>query len=274
MTILSNYSETTYSCNGVTKTFTIPWKFFDDEISIYKNKSFSYYTKGEDYTIINNGDGGEVTFNEAPAAGSYITITRAIPLYQLIKFLEGEDFPAEDYEYALDRIYMAIQELSQKIKRCWEIAPGEEEPSQTLENYLYHNSQESFVWDSSIEYRKNQIIQYGDSSYICKAETSKGENPISSSNWQQIARSTIYDIITQGNDITAEGELRYYPVSTWGGLTTGDTYFKMNLLSGSIVPTINAATGKLTVPGGITDVYNKSEIDNMIGDIETALSEV
>lgn len=63
------------------------------------------YEKGVDYTIegAGNPQGGEIVFKAAPPAGEYITITRDVVLNQMVKFIEGENFPASDYEYSLDR---------------------------------------------------------------------------------------------------------------------------------------------------------------------------
>lgn len=111
MTVQADYNIQTYEGNGETKTFTVPFKFFDEEIAVYKGKTFNTYQKGEDYKVENNGNGGEIVFEEAPKSGDFVTIVRSIPLNQLVTFIEGEDFPAHDYEYSLDRIVMALQEM-------------------------------------------------------------------------------------------------------------------------------------------------------------------
>jgi len=69
-------------------------------------------------------DGGSIEFAAAPAEGMIITIVRSVVLNQLVRFIEGENFPAADYEYSLDHIVMALQELYQKNARCLQMPPS------------------------------------------------------------------------------------------------------------------------------------------------------
>lgn len=252
MTILSNYSEKTYSCNGITKTFTIPWKFFDDEIMIYKNKSFSTYVKDEDYTIINNGDGGEVTFKEAPAKDTFITITRGIPLYQLIKFLEGEDFPAEDYEYSLDRIYMALQDFYARLERCVTIVPGGETFEEVFSSFLRLNyqAQGQTYWREDYEYSAMELTRYNGYWWISLYNKNKGNTPgDESSYWSKFSIYDSYSTSELDNLLRAKAD-------------------SIN------VYTKDESDDLFGLKADKSNVYSKSEIDNMIGDIETRLSEV
>lgn len=106
MTVTSEECKVTYIGNGTTKQFSIPFVFFNDEISVLVN---GFTPQG--YSIVQNSlYMGYVSFTEAPADGDKISISRAVPLTQNTRFIEGENFPAEDYENSLDRIYMALQE--------------------------------------------------------------------------------------------------------------------------------------------------------------------
>ena len=69
--------------------------------------------EGTDYTLEGSGNpnGGAVVFAVAPEEGKVITIMRQVDLTQLITFMEGEKFPASDYEHGLDKITMALQQL-------------------------------------------------------------------------------------------------------------------------------------------------------------------
>ena len=134
MTVAADYDILTYEGNGVTKKFTIPFKFFDEEIAVYKDKTYETYEKDVDYTIVNNGNGGEITFTSAPESGHSVTIVRSVPLNQLVTFIEGEDFPAADYEYSLDRIVMALQEMWGDLKKV-AIPPAAISVKDFIENY-------------------------------------------------------------------------------------------------------------------------------------------
>lgn len=106
MTITSEVCKVTYIGNGTTKEFSVPFKFFDNELSVSLNGE-----ETSDYSITQNSSlTGSISFTEAPNSGVYVSIARAVPLTQNTRFIEGEDFPAKDYENSLDRIYMALQE--------------------------------------------------------------------------------------------------------------------------------------------------------------------
>ncbi len=130
MTIISEVCEATYTGDGKTKVFAVPFKFFDDEIAVYRNLSSERYTKGTDYTVSGGGmpNGGEIAFVSAPADETRIIIVREVKLRQLVTFLEGEDFPASDYEYSLDKVFMALQEFQEKLRRAYIAPPGNANP--------------------------------------------------------------------------------------------------------------------------------------------------
>lgn len=124
MTISANYKPIEYIGNGVARNFVPPFKFFDNEIVVTINGNI---TKA--YEILN----GTVIFNTAPADGAVIVFKRNVPLSQDVTFIEGENFPANDFEYSLDRIYMALQELKYKIDSSGSVAELTEQV-ETIEN--------------------------------------------------------------------------------------------------------------------------------------------
>ncbi len=92
MTVSSTYAVKTYVGNGNTTTFAVPYKFMNDEIEVYKNKSRMTYKKGVDYTVAGNGESGKgsIEFVTAPPEGEYVTVVRSMALNQLVKFMNGE----------------------------------------------------------------------------------------------------------------------------------------------------------------------------------------
>lgn len=110
MTLSVSYKPVVYEANGQTISFSVPWKFFGNEIEV-KDESGEFYDSNS-FAIYPSDLGGSVVFTTAPARGKKVIISRKIPLSQSVKFLEGEKFPAKDFEYAVDRLYMALQELS------------------------------------------------------------------------------------------------------------------------------------------------------------------
>lgn len=124
MTVESQTSKTVYIADGTATTFTVPFYFFNKEIAVYADNTL--LSEGTDYTVQGSGDasGGEITFAVAPVAETVITIVRDVELKQLVKFMEGENFPATDYEKSLDRIIMSLQQLRDKVAECVSIPKG------------------------------------------------------------------------------------------------------------------------------------------------------
>lgn len=116
MTIQQGTAKAVYIADGKTTDFVVPFRFFDNHLAVYKNDDLcSEYM----YEIYGAGhlSGGFIAFATPPEKASRITITRRVPLNQEIVFIEGEDFPARDYEYALDKIVMALQEMKEHLER-------------------------------------------------------------------------------------------------------------------------------------------------------------
>lgn len=120
MTIQSETSKVVYIGDGITNEFPVPFYFFANQISVYQNLSDTPLEEGTDYTIINPEglNRGIVEFINIPDVGDTITITRNVELKQLITFLEGENFPAIDFEHALDKLTMGLQQLQECMSRA------------------------------------------------------------------------------------------------------------------------------------------------------------
>jgi hypothetical protein len=120
MTIQTETNKVVYVMDGTSSTLTIPFYFFDKQIAVYKNDSTIPLVCDVDYTITNqpNYQGGEISFIKPIEKGATITIKRNVELTQLVKFIEGEKFPAQDFEYSLDKMIMALQQLKEEVSRA------------------------------------------------------------------------------------------------------------------------------------------------------------
>ena len=120
MTIQTETNKVVYVMDGATSSLTIPFYFFDKQIAVYKNDSATPLVCDVDYTITNNPNyqGGEITFAKAIEEGATITIKRDVELTQLVKFIEGGRFPAQDFEYSLDKMIMALQQIKEEVSRA------------------------------------------------------------------------------------------------------------------------------------------------------------
>jgi hypothetical protein len=123
MTVSSAVSRMDYIGNGALATY--PFTF-----EIYINTDLKVYVAGVlktvdvHYTIpvagINNPAGGNVVFvvGSIPVLNAAIAIILDLPLTQLINYVEGDKFPAETHEKALDRqvkIAQAFKEVSKTV---------------------------------------------------------------------------------------------------------------------------------------------------------------
>ncbi len=123
MTIQKETSKVVYIADGIASSFVVPFYFFNEDIAVYLNNSDIPLTENIDYTISNKSEttGKEVVFTIPPKSQTIITIVRNVPLNQLTTFIEGEKFPAIDYENSLDKIVMSLQMLKEISERAIKI---------------------------------------------------------------------------------------------------------------------------------------------------------
>jgi len=124
MTVESQTSKTVYIADGTATEYTVPFYFFNKEIAVYADNIL--LSEGTDYTVQGSGEAssGEIIFTDAPKINTVITIVRDVELKQLVKFMEGENFPATDYEKSLDKIIMSLQQLRDKVAECISLPKG------------------------------------------------------------------------------------------------------------------------------------------------------
>ena len=118
MTIYSEQNKVTYISDGQSSSFIVPFNFIDDNISVILNQK--KLEKDIEYTInkTSKNSNGEVDIKTSLTKGDTIIITRNTKLTQEVTFIEGENFPADDFELSLDKIVMSLQDLKESITRC------------------------------------------------------------------------------------------------------------------------------------------------------------
>lgn len=120
MTVSSDFTDKVYQINGTSTVF--PWAqeldtqygslVVTEETNSTDKEVVQTFVEGEDYNVVNK----DVVFVTAPTdTDHYIRITRNTYRGQPVKFNEGEDFPAEDYEKSLDRFAMSQQEQDKAL---------------------------------------------------------------------------------------------------------------------------------------------------------------
>ena len=112
MTVSNTYDRQSYVASGEASSFA--WlSDYDDNFGTLvvteldaHGEVIKTYVEGQDYYIRNK----RVYFYETPVQGTIIGLDRHTYRGQEVTFIEGEDFPAKDYETSLDRLFMIEQE--------------------------------------------------------------------------------------------------------------------------------------------------------------------
>lgn len=197
MTINSDLSRARYVGNGVTATFSIPFPYLTNndgtaQVAVHIGDSDIPLIEGKDYTVKGFGkysdtetdedllsyetryERGEFTLAEAPDLGKPVAVIRSIPQTQGVVFVEGEKFPAQDFENALDKLTMEVQELKENLERAVMFPPASDiDP--------FHAREE--IMESALE-AKNAAVEAKKSENIAKASMDEAigaaENAIAS----------------------------------------------------------------------------------------------
>lgn len=99
-----------YVADGDDTNFSFPFPIFaSEDLKVYLNGA----TQVSGFTVSGAGqtNGGSVTFDSAPGAGTIVTLERDLPLERLTDFLEGGDFSAQAINTELDFLIAALQQV-------------------------------------------------------------------------------------------------------------------------------------------------------------------
>jgi hypothetical protein len=113
-----------YACDGVTKTFAVPWYFLaDTDLKVYtRNKTSGVQlllTLDSDYSVSGAGNeaGGSITLGLAPTSAVELAILRNENIEQPTHFVENDAFPATSAELGLDRLAMFAALAKDRLSR-------------------------------------------------------------------------------------------------------------------------------------------------------------
>ena len=230
MTVSSTTARVSYSGNGSTTAFSVPFYFLDQaHLKVVLRSSTGSETVqvlSTNYTVSGAGNpaGGTVTMGIAPASGQTLVILRNAPLTQLVDYQPNDPFPAETHERALDQLTMESQQLNEAIGRSIKLSStntmtsteftvgatarankvlsfdssGELSVAQELGTYRGN-------WAASTAYAVRDLIKDTTNAniYIClTAHTSTGSQPIST-NADSAKWALIVDAATATSSATA-----------------------------------------------------------------------
>jgi hypothetical protein len=146
MTISSETMRAELTGNGSNDTF--PFTFLildDDDLEVYVAGVLQ--TKTTHYTIpaagVGQDSGGNVVFEAdfIPADQASVVLLRQVSILQSTDYVEGDDFPANTHERALDKLTMIAQQLNEMLERCvqlskWSTYDGLTLPDPEASQYL------------------------------------------------------------------------------------------------------------------------------------------
>ena len=123
MTVSSTEPRITYTGNGSTTTFAVPFTFdsnTDLEVNVITSstRDVVLQTLNTDYTV----SGTDVVMTSAPSAGQTLVITLGLTFEQSTDYIANDPFPAETHENALDELAKQLKELKEDIDyRCFKL---------------------------------------------------------------------------------------------------------------------------------------------------------
>jgi hypothetical protein len=128
MTVSSDTSRVSYSGDGSTVTFAVPFYFLNDSDLLVVHRDAdgveTTWTLNTQYTVSGAGDsaGGSITAKTTPtdytpAASESVVILRDMEITQETDYVENDAFTAEAHERALDKLTMINQQQTEELAR-------------------------------------------------------------------------------------------------------------------------------------------------------------
>lgn len=122
MTVNTATSTASYTGNGTTQVFPVPFYFLvDTDIKVSKKLAATgettVLTLNSDYTLSGAGNnlGGTLTMLVAPANFDQVYVERNVSAVQQTAYPENNKFPSASHEKALDRLTMLCQQFLAKL---------------------------------------------------------------------------------------------------------------------------------------------------------------
>jgi len=150
MTVTTDISSAgPYDGDGITSAFLVGFPFLDQTyLKVYENDTL--LTLGVDYTVTGAGQQtGQVILTSPLAVGHTLTIIRDVPATQLTDYVQGDAFPAESHEKALDKLTMLLQQLNRSQGNALQYPESDPQTGATIPNAVA---------------RKNKLLGFGDES--------------------------------------------------------------------------------------------------------------
>ena len=124
MTVSTTASRAEYAGNGVTTVFPVPFRFLENShvyaVLVSATGVETPWYIGSDYTLTgaDNDAGGTLTAIVPPPITTVLVIYRMVPMTQETDYINGDPFPAESHERALDKLTMIAQQSTELLSRA------------------------------------------------------------------------------------------------------------------------------------------------------------
>lgn len=135
MTVSNQQVRVSYSGDGTSTIFAIPWPFYlDTDITVFLGNApqpngYSI-TGGEDAN--GNPQTGNVIFASAPASGVIAQFILDVPLTQLVELVDGTSFPSSTLNQVNDRAVQALLRVQDILSRSIVAPDGDILPGMSL----------------------------------------------------------------------------------------------------------------------------------------------
>ena len=123
MTVNTTSNRVSYAGGSGATQYPFSFKIFmDTDLAVIDRDADgaeSDWILNTDYTVTGAGNdsGGNVVAVTPPDSGHTLVILRQVPLTQLTDYQEGDAFPAETHEDALDKLTMIAQQIDEELGR-------------------------------------------------------------------------------------------------------------------------------------------------------------
>jgi len=120
--ITTDTNKVIYVSDGTTTEYDFSFTVYNSsDVKVYVtdlNGNVSQLPE-TDYTVALNSDyTGKITLTNPQPANCKIAIVREVDLTQETHYIEGDPFPAQSHERALDKLTMITQQLKEKVDRA------------------------------------------------------------------------------------------------------------------------------------------------------------
>jgi hypothetical protein len=130
MTISSQTSRASYTGNGASVTFAVPFYFLAaDHLVVYVGGVLKTLTTHYGVTGAGDEAGGSITFTTPPGNAAAVVIYRDPPLTQLLEYTPNGRFPAESHERGLDKLVMIDQRTRELALRSLRLGEADSDGS-------------------------------------------------------------------------------------------------------------------------------------------------